>query len=194
MNKARTGPRKIVLGDKNVAKGIDEPIPYEAINPEVKELVLKGNCVSYDEVFNAVESITFRDEENKLIYVDDQYCMNPKCQCDEVFLTFVEFNEEANKAKNELTLRYSLNNGKYEFEFKSCTEERLKEILKGFKEEEKQIREKLKKRVKAMKEVGGEIIRESRAEKPKETDEVKVGRNDMCPCGSGKKYKKCCGR
>ena len=23
---------------------------------------------------------------------------------------------------------------------------------------------------------------------------VKVGRNDLCPCGSGKKYKKCCGR
>lgn len=22
----------------------------------------------------------------------------------------------------------------------------------------------------------------------------KVGRNDMCPCGSGKKYKKCCGQ
>ena len=25
-------------------------------------------------------------------------------------------------------------------------------------------------------------------------NEVKVGRNDPCPCGSGKKYKKCCGR
>ena len=24
--------------------------------------------------------------------------------------------------------------------------------------------------------------------------EVKVGRNDECPCGSGKKYKNCCGR
>jgi uncharacterized protein YecA (UPF0149 family) len=22
---------------------------------------------------------------------------------------------------------------------------------------------------------------------------VKVGRNDPCPCGSGKKHKKCCG-
>ena len=22
----------------------------------------------------------------------------------------------------------------------------------------------------------------------------KVGRNDVCPCGSGKKYKKCCGK
>jgi preprotein translocase subunit SecA len=24
-------------------------------------------------------------------------------------------------------------------------------------------------------------------------NEIKVGRNDLCPCGSGKKYKKCCG-
>ena len=23
--------------------------------------------------------------------------------------------------------------------------------------------------------------------------EVRIGRNDPCPCGSGKKYKKCCG-
>lgn len=28
---------------------------------------------------------------------------------------------------------------------------------------------------------------------PKMRDEDKVGRNDPCPCGSGKKYKKCCG-
>jgi hypothetical protein len=28
----------------------------------------------------------------------------------------------------------------------------------------------------------------------KKKDEPKVGRNDPCPCGSGKKYKKCCGR
>jgi len=25
-------------------------------------------------------------------------------------------------------------------------------------------------------------------------DQPKVGRNDPCPCGSGKKYKKCCGQ
>jgi len=29
--------------------------------------------------------------------------------------------------------------------------------------------------------------------KPKKRDVAKVGRNDPCPCGSGKKYKKCCG-
>ncbi|MDQ3050669.1 MAG: SEC-C metal-binding domain-containing protein, partial [Bacteroidota bacterium] len=27
---------------------------------------------------------------------------------------------------------------------------------------------------------------------PQQTDSNKVGRNELCPCGSGKKYKKCC--
>ena len=35
---------------------------------------------------------------------------------------------------------------------------------------------------------------ESLAKQPKTRSEEKVGRNDACPCGSGKKYKQCCGR
>jgi len=29
---------------------------------------------------------------------------------------------------------------------------------------------------------------------PQPRQKKKVGRNDPCPCGSGKKYKKCCGK
>jgi len=32
------------------------------------------------------------------------------------------------------------------------------------------------------------------AKQPARSAESKVGRNDPCPCGSGKKYKKCCGQ
>lgn len=35
---------------------------------------------------------------------------------------------------------------------------------------------------------------ESLEKKPKLRKEEKVGRNDPCPCGSGKKYKQCCGK
>jgi preprotein translocase subunit SecA len=35
---------------------------------------------------------------------------------------------------------------------------------------------------------------EDQPQKPATRDENKVGRNDPCPCGSGKKYKKCCGQ
>ena len=35
---------------------------------------------------------------------------------------------------------------------------------------------------------GEQVVKQIVLEKPK------VGRNDPCPCGSGKKYKKCCGK
>lgn len=38
--------------------------------------------------------------------------------------------------------------------------------------------------------VDGELV----GEKPIVREEPKIGRNDPCPCGSGKKYKKCCGK
>ena len=39
-----------------------------------------------------------------------------------------------------------------------------------------------------------EITRTWRKSKQIIHDEPKIGRNDPCPCGSGKKYKKCCGK
>ena len=37
-----------------------------------------------------------------------------------------------------------------------------------------------------------ELIKNTEKVEPIETDKT-PGRNDPCPCGSGKKYKKCCG-
>jgi preprotein translocase subunit SecA len=34
---------------------------------------------------------------------------------------------------------------------------------------------------------------EEESKKPVKRHDKKVGRNDPCPCGSGKKYKRCCG-
>jgi preprotein translocase subunit SecA len=34
---------------------------------------------------------------------------------------------------------------------------------------------------------------EERPQEPAKSQKV-AGRNDACPCGSGKKYKKCCGK
>ena len=44
-----------------------------------------------------------------------------------------------------------------------------------------------------------EMADQQAAAEPKKVEtivrsEAKVGRNDPCPCGSGRKYKKCCGR
>ena len=39
-----------------------------------------------------------------------------------------------------------------------------------------------------------DAVPEVEVQVPYYREEPKVGRNDPCPCGSGKKYKKCCGR
>ncbi len=44
-----------------------------------------------------------------------------------------------------------------------------------------------------LKQVGDKIVL-SRIENFKKVKGKKIGRNDPCPCGSGKKYKKCCGK
>ena len=46
------------------------------------------------------------------------------------------------------------------------------------------------------KEDGSWLYVDGEIQKPKPyiRPEVKVSRNDTCPCGSGKKYKKCCGK
>lgn len=46
---------------------------------------------------------------------------------------------------------------------------------------------------KHVQESGGSVDGSEEEAKP-EVNENKVGRNDLCPCGSGKKYKKCCGK
>jgi uncharacterized protein YecA (UPF0149 family) len=37
-------------------------------------------------------------------------------------------------------------------------------------------------------------LNERMEESKKTPQNEKIGRNDPCPCGSGKKYKKCCGK
>lgn len=41
---------------------------------------------------------------------------------------------------------------------------------------------------------GDEVSAAESKKKPVTSDGQKVGRNDPCPCGSGKKYKNCCGK
>ena len=42
--------------------------------------------------------------------------------------------------------------------------------------------------------LASDTVSERQASKPVQSNQPKVGRNDPCPCASGKKYKKCCGK
>jgi uncharacterized protein YecA (UPF0149 family) len=62
------------------------------------------------------------------------------------------------------------------------------------KREQKHKLEELSKKTRTKEEIEAEekLIKETPKVPPIHSD-VAPGRNDPCPCGSGKKYKKCCG-
>jgi preprotein translocase subunit SecA len=71
--------------------------------------------------------------------------------------------------------------------------EQLRSTVQATKRAFLKLMPKAKQDTKAAKKPAAKKPRRTRTAK-KTTTEVKVGRNDPCPCGSGKKYKKCCGK
>ena len=67
-----------------------------------------------------------------------------------------------------------------------------KQLLKLVKNilRDKEYVERIKKHYQMFK---AEVKAESKEKKPTPFRSNKIGRNEPCPCGSGKKYKKCCG-
>ncbi len=70
-----------------------------------------------------------------------------------------------------------------------------KEVSKILTHVEKEEKVERKQTVKITSEgKGDEINQQEEKQEPVKKEEPKIGRNDLCPCGSGKKYKNCCGK
>jgi len=88
---------------------------------------------------------------------------------------------------------------KEELEDRNDVLERLKDLYEELKmnQKAKELEEEFNKRSTVPK-GGSEVIKESpedlKSLKNNPIQSTKVGRNEPCPCGSGKKYKKCCGK
>ena len=169
--------------------------------------VYSGEMVSYAAVFNDNGSIMsggtgvsfIVEYEDLELYVDDQYCINPKCDCDAVRLVFLKINEETRIV--DILFSFSVpfqDEIEIDDNITRYTKEEIKKIYDHWLKSDPEIIDILETRYTMMKEVGKGLIAKHLSKKPhKHTAGVgqkKIGRNDPCPCGSGKKYKKCCGK
>jgi preprotein translocase subunit SecA len=91
----------------------------------------------------------------------------------------IAYKREGHEMFDEMIARLKEETVRLLFQIQIQREEQVQELKK--EQEEKQV---------AFNAVGAG----SEAPRPNVRKETKVGRNDPCPCGSGKKYKKCCGK
>ncbi len=116
-------------------------------------------------------------------WVVDLWCLTPDCPCTEVALDFVAADDEATEH-----LFVDLESGEPDDPDATGSALRLWSALR----EEPGALEELRSRHVAARRVARELPGYLAPPKPV-VAAPRVGRNDPCPCGSGKKFKKCCG-
>jgi hypothetical protein len=156
-----------------------------------------GSCIGYSEVFPDDMSKEFVFEfEGKTWTVDDQYCMNPSCPCNEIILSFIDYVPGKAPLKPSFVISLSMDSGAYSFPkgYAGPPFPRMDEIIGRFLQGASGgALRLLKDRFRNMKARGRELAQERQLAQERRVGAV-PGRNEICPCGSGKKYKKCCGR
>jgi len=149
-----------------------------------------GDMVSWLEVYPDDFNLTFH-LDGATYWANDMYCINPGCGCKEVGLAFHRISSKGPKDLGAVSV--TLPSCRFSGLMGNGGDERLLEHLWSTMRGIPGMCSVLKDRMKRMKPVGQEIVRLSGGKSmPREPSRLKAGRNAPCPCGSGKKYKKCC--
>ncbi len=130
--------------------------------------------------------------DNQQFVVQDYYCVTPGCQCQDISLIISNYDEKYIEAGGVVNIDGSTLEV-LEFEPKSISRDILENIWRKFRLKKK-LKSTLQERRRKMQTVGKELfkMRDVDLQMQPEVSVKKIGRNQPCPCGSGKKYKKCC--
>ncbi|MDA8335874.1 MAG: SEC-C metal-binding domain-containing protein [Peptococcaceae bacterium] len=165
------------------------------LSKNVIDAIAKGLTLYYEDIFGSVnaERLTFNYGNDQYL-ISDQYCINPDCLCNDAYLQFVKIDPRKRKQGIYFAVKLQLTNYNYEFLERKCPYEEAFNIVSYVRKNRPEILKVLKRRYAEMKTAGKAIRKRYGPAQETRAIRAAAGRNDPCPCGSGKKYKKCCGR
>ena len=197
-------------------KTIDLDTVTAWLPPEV--LSGQASMVGYAEVFPWVEEFRLPLAGDTWI-ADDQYCVDAECGCQTTILSFIRLPRVLTRRKRTLrfdaVLRHDYIRDQTTVEERRFLSPEATELMTAlrtahpdcnafFQERHRQLRYLARRLtpagVRNVRRVPrlqtNEVVPEPSPPPPPPPAKapVKPGRNDPCPCGSGRKYKKCCGR
>ena len=159
-----------------------------------------GHLVPFIEVFPLGLSLNFTFEKAAWA-ADEQYCVQPRCRCTKIVLSFLQLKDATGRRTTSLrdvpALRY---------DYRAHTSRHLApgpsgtpatgRLLAALKMTYPSLDMRLELHHRIMQSLYARHYLaqvKQRLETPLSVRREKIGRNDPCPCGSGKKFKKCCG-
>jgi hypothetical protein len=159
-----------------------------------------GHLVPFIEVFPLGLSLNFTFEKAAWA-ADEQYCVQPRCRCTEIVLSFLQLKDATGRRTTSLrdvpAIRY---------DYRAHTSRHLAPgpsgtpatglLLAALKTAHPSLDTRLELHHRIMQSLYARhylVQVKERLETHFSVRGEKIGRNDPCPCGSGKKFKKCCG-
>jgi len=121
----------------------------------------------------------------------DQYCLLPKCSCADTNLEIISIDLHGKRGKELCVVSLNYKKKQWKLDNKSSFHIPLEMVRTAIEEQIPDIYKQMHKRHIKLKSIYAHCKKKHYAPK-QELQLPKVGRNDPCPCGSGKKYKKCC--
>jgi uncharacterized protein YchJ len=121
----------------------------------------------------------------------DQYCLLPKCPCTDTNLDIISIDKLGKKGKELCFVALNYRKKRWKLVDESSFSISLETVRTAIEEQLPDIYKQMHKRHIKLKAIYAYCKKKHYASK-QEFELPKVGRNDPCPCGSGKKYKKCC--
>ena len=132
----------------------------------------------------------FRVNKNNEKYdIIDQYCINPICKCTDVYLSV------SGENSSPTGFLYNYRSKKINIEESSLDLPTAEDFINQLRSKNEGFEKQLLKRNQNMRTLFGKFLKKHhRSLIPTLPTIMKTGRNEPCPCGSGKKFKHCCGR
>jgi len=157
---------------------------------EYEEVERHGLMYAYNEVLPYGDRLQVAIEGRNYLIMD-QYCLLPKCSCTDTIMSI--FPAEISVGAPEEICRISLT---YAKKYWAAHERRafplsVKTVKSAIEDQLPDFYKKLHHRHMKLKSIYAHCKKRNYATK-QPLEVPSVGRNDPCPCGSGKKYKKCC--
>ncbi len=173
-------------------KGVPVTFPLE--NMSDPSLML-----AYKEIFPWGNAFDFVLEQEHWL-VDDQYCVNPERDCQDAIFAFLHLaatSEGRARITQEIPpARYVASRGAFEPLHPPWMDTpSLETLVHALREAHPALDEDIRNRHHRLRTLYRAAIKRDRPKRPlPSVQHQDILPNDRCPCGSGKKFKKCCGR
>ena len=142
----------------------------------------RGEMLAWDDICTGVRQDLYA-LDGRLYEAAEMYCPAPDCECAEVLIHFETLRPRGAPSPGRIVVQRS---GATESEPHKNSRDRLEQLWTAFRQRHPNHLARFARRYPTIKSIGARIV----VTPP--TVSTKLGRNDSCPCGSGKKYKKCC--